>query len=138
MLDCAGADKTGADEIEFYDGACPKLETRFINLKWNNFVSFDLNVFRVGTGATLTFNCNVAVIKDEADMPPACNSKTTRQTRQNGETGETGQVSVTLNIAPDEKSNLNRATLDPTDTATAAEVTSSANIFICIIFIIVL
>ena len=140
LLDCKGAVEGLVDTaaVELYDGACPKPESRLINLIWNDFVSFDLNVFRVQSGTSLTFKCKVAVFDDDADMPTACTSKSTRRGRQNEETGQSGEVSVTINIAADDEEDDETDTVTITDSGNTSGYTPSGNIIIWIFSIIVL
>jgi len=96
LLDCKAS--AGSSDIELYDGACPNAASQLVNIQWNDFVSFDISIFRFRSTTTLTFVCTVAVFPTEDDLPTEC--VTEGRKRRQVETEPTNEVSVTLNIAP--------------------------------------
>lgn len=99
-MDCEAA--SGDNIVLLYDGVCPNAASQLVNVQWNNFVSFDISVFRLQSATMLTFTCTVAVYPDANDMPTACIKE--RRERRELQTESINKVSVTLNIGDDDDS----------------------------------
>jgi len=74
-------------------------------LSWNNFESFDLNVFRIGNSNTLTIVCTVAVFANSNDMPDECEVDRRRRNTPEDHSINAAELSFTIPIADKEPKN---------------------------------
>ena len=114
LFDCKASD--GSDEVALYNDHCPIEEIKNkINLKWNDYASFDISVFQMassnrlvpnctnciyiymilnnfsqfGTYCSLTFSCSVRVFIEESELPEPC-SNNNRKRRSTGDNTKSG------------------------------------------------
>ena len=80
--------------ISLYDGTCPTSNARFLNVIWNDYESFDVSVFKIGTSHTIVFACTVRVFWDQYTLPSSCVSTDSSSTRRRREQDEFGEGTV--------------------------------------------
>jgi len=77
------------ESITLYEGYCPSEQSDILNLKWNNYTSFEFNIFRINNAKQLTVVCVVDTFAnaydnyDESGNYPLCNRMIKNETMRN-------------------------------------------------------
>jgi len=94
LRDCTAYVKAGDDKMPLYNEFCPTADTSIVGLVWNDFESFDIEVFRIRNADSLTFSCSVIIYPTEDDLPKSCKNRRRRHVESESE--ESVELSRTI------------------------------------------
>jgi len=104
LRDCSA--ESNNQNVPLYDKFCPNKDSALVNLVRLDSISYNLNVFRIGSATSLTFKCKVSLFPTDGDLPtcPAPSEDRKRRDvavyeRFSRSASNDGEVTFTIEIA---------------------------------------